>query len=103
MSAPEFDEMSSGQRPKSDASQTQLSFVAEAFLELFKLLERNAPVWYTEEHHKKAAAASNDCHRDLLSTLIPSSCILQPARQRRGEETWAIREKVRISYGECSR
>jgi hypothetical protein len=57
MSAPEFDEMSSGPRQKSDASKTQLSFVAEAFLELFKLLERYAPVWYTEEHHKQAAAA----------------------------------------------
>ena len=57
MSAPEFDEMSRGQGQKSDASQTQLSFVAEAFLELFKLLEQYAPVWYTEEHHKQAAAA----------------------------------------------
>ena len=50
MSGPEFDEMSRGQRQKSDASQTQLSFVKQAFLELFKLLEQYAPVWYTEEH-----------------------------------------------------
>ena len=57
MSGPEFDEMSRGQRQKSDASQTQISFVEQAFLELFKLLEQYAPVWYTEEHHNHAAAA----------------------------------------------
>jgi len=45
MSAP--DEMSRGQRQKSEASQAQLSFLEEAFLELFKLLEQYAPVWYT--------------------------------------------------------
>lgn len=57
MSGPEFDEMSGGPRKKSDASQTQLAFVAEGFLELFKLLEQYAPVWYTEEHHNRAVAA----------------------------------------------
>ena len=57
MSALEFDEMSRDQRQKSEASQTQLSFVEEAFLELFKLLEQYAPVWYTEEHHNQSAAA----------------------------------------------
>ena len=57
MSNSEFDEMSRGQRQKSDASRTQLSFVQEAFLELFKLLEQYAPMWYTEEHHNQAAAA----------------------------------------------
>jgi hypothetical protein len=49
--------MSRGQRQKSEAPQTQLSFVEEAFLELFKLLEQYAPAWYTEEHHNQAAAA----------------------------------------------
>jgi hypothetical protein len=57
MSNSEFDEVSRGQRQKSDASRTQLSFVQEAFLELFKLLEQYAPMWYTEEHHNQAAAA----------------------------------------------
>ena len=31
--------------------------VAEAFVELFQLLEEYAPVWYTEEHHNRALAA----------------------------------------------
>ena len=31
--------------------------VAEAFLELFELLEEYAPVWYTEQHHDRALAA----------------------------------------------
>lgn len=42
---------------KSDVSQTQLAFVEEVFLELFKLLEQYAPAWYTEEHHNRAASA----------------------------------------------
>jgi len=31
--------------------------VAQAFLELFRLLEEYAPVWYTEQHHKNAVVA----------------------------------------------
>jgi hypothetical protein len=31
--------------------------VAEAFLELFELLEEYAPVWYGEGHHNRALAA----------------------------------------------
>ena len=57
MSDPESDEMSRGQRQKSDVTQTQLAFVEEVFLGLFKLLEQYAPVWYTEEHHNRAASA----------------------------------------------
>lgn len=76
MSAPEFDEMSRGRRQKSDASQTQLSFVEEAFLELFKLLEQYAPVWYTEEHHNHAAAA-------LLLLQKPRPLTKQAARSQK--------------------
>ena len=57
MSDPEFDEMNRGQRRKFDATQTQLVLVEDAFLELLKLLEQYAPVWFTEEHHNQAAAA----------------------------------------------
>ena len=57
MSDPESDEMSRGPRQKSVVTQKQLTFVEEVFLELFKLLERYAPVWYTEEHHNRAAGA----------------------------------------------
>lgn len=57
MSGPESDDMTRGQRQKSDASQTELSSVEEAFLELFELLEQYAPIWYREEHHNQAMAA----------------------------------------------
>lgn len=35
----------------------EFRIVAEAFLELFELLEEYAPVWYTERHHNRADAA----------------------------------------------
>ena len=76
MSDLEFDEMSRGQRQKSDATQTRLSFVEEAFLELFKLLEQYAPVWYTEEHHSQAAAA-------LRLLQEPRSLAKEAARSQR--------------------
>ena len=57
MSDSESDEMSRGQRQKSDVTHTRLAFVEQVFLELFKLLEQYAPVWYTEEHHNRAVAA----------------------------------------------
>ena len=57
MSDPESDETSRGQGRQSVVTQTQLTFVEEVFLELFKLLEQYAPVWYTEEHHNRAASA----------------------------------------------
>jgi hypothetical protein len=57
MSDPESDEMSRGQGQKSDVTQTHPAFAEGVFLELFKLLEQYAPVWYTEEHHNRAASA----------------------------------------------
>lgn len=42
---------------KEDLLESQLKTVAEAFLELFELLEDYAPAWYTEEHHNRAVAA----------------------------------------------
>ena len=48
---------SEGQRDKSNASQRESAYIAEVFRELFNLLEEYAPVWYTEEQHKRAVAA----------------------------------------------
>ena len=39
------------------ASPGQLESIAEAFCELFNLMEQYAPVWYAEEHRNKALAA----------------------------------------------
>jgi hypothetical protein len=36
---------------------TQFKIVAEAFLESFELLEEYAPIWYTEQYHKRALKA----------------------------------------------
>ena len=36
---------------------SQFKIVAEAFLELFELLEEYAPSWYTEQHHQRALTA----------------------------------------------
>lgn len=50
-------EQRGGQRDKSNAFQRESAYIAEVFRELFNLLEEYAPVWYTEEHHKRAVAA----------------------------------------------
>ena len=57
MSQPDLDEVSGRHRETSDVSQTQLSFVGEVFLELFKLLEQYAPAWCSNEQHNRAVAA----------------------------------------------
>lgn len=47
----------------SDATNRQVpcnaecKMVADAFVELFELLEEYAPVWYTEQYHRRALAA----------------------------------------------
>ena len=41
---------------KEELLESQFKTVAEAFLELFQLLEEYAPIWYTEEHHNRAVA-----------------------------------------------
>jgi hypothetical protein len=38
-------------------AKARLEQVAEALRELFELLESFGPMWYTERHHKAAAAA----------------------------------------------
>jgi hypothetical protein len=38
-------------------STRNFKIVAEAFLELFELLEEYAPIWYTEQHHQRALNA----------------------------------------------
>ena len=44
-------------REQSDASPAQIESIAEAFRELFDLLEQYAPAWYAEEHRYRAVAA----------------------------------------------
>ena len=47
----------------SDATNKQVpcnaecKMVADAFVKLFELLEEYAPVWYTEQYHRRALAA----------------------------------------------
>ena len=36
---------------------SEFEIVAQAFLELFELLQEYAPSWYTEQHHNRALAA----------------------------------------------
>jgi len=57
MSDPESDKVGGSQRIHSDAFPAELESIAEAFREMFNLLEQYAPVWYTEEHHNRAVTA----------------------------------------------
>ena len=46
--------------PRSEGEKSldsQFRIVAEAFSELFELLEEYAPIWYTEQHHQRALTA----------------------------------------------
>jgi len=47
----------SGAPNKQVPCNAECKIVADAFLELFELLEEYAPVWYTEQHHRRALAA----------------------------------------------
>jgi len=40
----------------------ECKIVADAFIELFGLLEEYAPLWYTEQHHRRALAAKAVIH-----------------------------------------
>jgi hypothetical protein len=48
---------------------SQFEIVAEAFLESFELLEEYAPVWYTEQHHKRALNARRILQANPLYAL----------------------------------
>ena len=48
---------------------SQFEIVAEAFLESFELLEEYAPVWYTEQHHKRALNARRTLQANPLYAL----------------------------------
>ena len=59
-----------------------LKTVAEAFLELFKLLEEYGPSWYAEEHHNRALAAmrvlrthdiKREAFRQVNACCVPKS------------------------------
>ena len=53
----ESDELGGGQHEKPAALQAQFSSLVEVFREMFDLLGEYAPLWYTEEHHRRAVAA----------------------------------------------
>jgi len=57
MSDSELQEGSGGRGKEVDAFKKQSGYVAEVLRELIDLLEQYAPMWYTEEHHKRAMAA----------------------------------------------
>ena len=48
---------------------SQFKIVAEEFLELFELLEEYAPVFYTEQHHKRALNARRTLQANPLYAL----------------------------------
>ena len=52
-----FDELTVGQHENPDAFEEQFASVVEVFQEIFDLLGEYAPLWYTEEHHRRAVAA----------------------------------------------
>lgn len=45
------------QGDKQDSLEQKFVVVADAFSELFDLLEEYAPTWYTEQHHNRALEA----------------------------------------------
>jgi len=54
--------------PRSGGEESLLShfeIVADAFLESFELLEEYAPIWYTEQHRRRALAACRILQADL--------------------------------------
>jgi hypothetical protein len=42
---------------KQESLDLRSEIVAEAFLQLFELLQEYAPVWFTEQHYNRALAA----------------------------------------------
>ena len=51
---------------------TQFKIAAEAFLESFELLEEYAPIWYTEQHHKRALNAWRILQANPLYARVPA-------------------------------
>ena len=62
-----------GQNEQNKSLDRQFRIVAEAFSELFELLEQYAPTWYTEQHH----------NRGLTARLI----VEKFQEERRGDDT----------------
>jgi hypothetical protein len=52
-----FDEKALPRSGGKKSLDSQFKIVAEAFLELFELLEEYAPIWYTKQHHQRALTA----------------------------------------------
>jgi len=60
----------------------EFKFAAEAFLELFELLEDYAPIWYTEQHHNRAVVVRRNLAGALRqrgsSPVIDSASAIPP-------------------------
>lgn len=50
--------------PKARKEQLERDQLIEALSELYSLLERYAPAWYTRAHHEKAQAALRQQHKE---------------------------------------
>jgi len=57
MNQNQVDEPEHSQGEQEESLNRKFKIVAEAFSELFELLEQYAPTWYTEQHHDRALAA----------------------------------------------
>jgi len=58
MSPKRFDTSSvSDETNKQVPCNAECKIVADVFMELFELLEEYGPVWYTEQHYRRALAA----------------------------------------------
>ena len=54
MLSPQFRQGPLSRSEQHELRKDEFKVVAEAFLELFELLEDYAPIWYTEQHHNRA-------------------------------------------------
>src|SRR6516162_2449325 len=73
---------------------SQFKTVAEAFVESFELLQEYAPIWYTEQHHKRALnarrtlqansshALGSERHRASQASQVRNSTGREPVLQR---------------------
>ena len=75
MSDSEPREPGASQREETDPFQIRLSYGVEVLQELLNLLEKYAPVWYTEWHQSRTVEALRGLEesRQLAKTRVPKS------------------------------
>jgi hypothetical protein len=92
MSAPGPNEDSVSERKNEELCQPECK-VARSFLELFKLLEEYAPVWYTFETHNRAATA-----KLLLDASVLRSTASDSAGEQEGPDHLELHYACKILY-----